>query len=646
MNIAQHVERGRHLFPDKIALIFEDKSYTYKQLDNLANRAANGLRSLAILKGDRIALFLPNIPEFIISYLGILKIGAIAVSVNVMLKSAEVSYILNDCAAKAIVTTKLQSKEIQKADLPELQHILIAEGQANKEISLLELMENASQEARAVEMDSHAPACILYTSGTTGFPKGATLSHGNIVSNIYSANHCYQISQNDRLLLFLPLFHCFGQNAILNSGLNACATIILHRQFDLAQILPIIETHHVTMFFGVPTVFIKMLNVDTSGYDITSVRYYFSAAAPMPVEVSLSWQNKYGFVIYEGYGLTETSPFASYNHRLKYKLSSIGSPIDNVEMKIIDGEGNPVPIGELGEIVIKGPNVMLGYWNRPFETQEVIKNGWFYTGDIGRMDEEGFFYIVDRVKDMINVFGLKVYPTEVENVIYQHPAIAEVAIYGVLDSGFEIVTANVVVKEEYQITEEQIIEFCSQKMAVYKVPRTVKFVDSIPKNPTGKVLKRILRTELQPSQKVENLAQAKLYEEGINREFLLTISPEERHIALRYVLQKELAQLLKISVSELTAEQKLNQLGLESLMAVDLKGKLEMNLKVAISLVTFLKDITIDDLVFYVIEQLTAEPLVSTIYNHERNTDVVSVSVSNLEIGDRVLIENWEEGTL
>jgi long-chain acyl-CoA synthetase len=496
MNIAQHVERGRHLFPDKIALIFEDKSYTYKQLDNLANRAANGLRSLDIHKGDRIALFLPNIPEFIISYLGILKIGAIAVSVNVMLKSAEVSYIVNDCAAKAIVTTELQSEEIQKADLPELQHILIAEGQANKGISLSELMENASEEARAVEMDSHASACILYTSGTTGFPKGATLSHGNIVSNIYSANHCYQISQNDRLLLFLPLFHCFGQNAIFNSGFNACATIILHRQFDLEQILHIIETHHVTMFLGVPTVFIKMLNIDTSGYDMTSVRYYFSAAAPMPVEVSLSWQKKYGFVIYEGYGLTETSPFASYNHGLKYKLGSIGTPIENVEMKIIDEEGNRVPIGELGEIVIKGPNVMLGYWNRPFETQEVIKNGWFYTGDIGRMDEEGFFYIVDRLKDMINVSGFKVYPTEVENVIYEHPVVAEVAVYGVPDPiKGERVKASIVLKVGHTITDRQILEFCSERMAVYKIPKAIEFVESIPKNPAGKVLKRILRTE-------------------------------------------------------------------------------------------------------------------------------------------------------
>jgi long-chain acyl-CoA synthetase len=250
------------------------------------------------------------------------------------------------------------------------------------------------------------------------------------------------------------------------------------------------------MFFGVPTVFIKMLNKDTSGYNLESVRYYFSAAAPMPVEVAVMWQEQYGFVIHEGYGLTETSPFASFNSDLKYKLGSIGTPIENVEMQIVDAEGHQVQLGELGEIVIKGPNVMLGYWNRPWETAQVIKDGWFYTGDVGRMDEEGYFYIVDRLKDMINMSGFKVYPTEVENVIYQHPAVAECAVYGVTDPvKCEIVRANIVLKYGHTITESQIIDFCHKRMAAYKIPRAIEFVDSIPKNPTGKVLKKILRTE-------------------------------------------------------------------------------------------------------------------------------------------------------
>ncbi|MBR8835316.1 MAG: long-chain fatty acid--CoA ligase [Stigonema ocellatum SAG 48.90 = DSM 106950] len=496
MNIANHVQRGHQMFPDKIALIFEDKSYTYKELNQLANGVANCLRGLGIQLGDRVALFLPNIPEFVFSYLGILKIGAIAVSVNVMLKTAEVSYILNDCAAKAIITTESLCEQVSEADLPELQHILIAEGKTNKGLSLAQLMANTSQDACAVDMDFHAPACIVYTSGTTGFPKGATLSHGNIISNMYSHNHCSRMRKEDRLLLYVPLFHCFGQNAILNAGLNVCATIILKRRFDLEEILQTISTQHITMFFGVPTVFIKMLNTVTSSYNLKSVRYYFSAAANMPVEVAQNWKQKYGIVIHEGYGLTETSPCASYKNDLKYKIGSIGTPIENVQMRIIDRDGHQVSPGELGEIVIKGPNIMLGYWNRPFETAQVIKNGWFHTGDIGRIDEDGFFYIVDRLKDMINVSGFKIYPTEVENVIYQHPATAEVAVYGVPDPvKCEIIKANIVLKPGHTITEKQIIEFCSERMAAYKIPHAIKFVDSIPKNSTGKVLKRILREE-------------------------------------------------------------------------------------------------------------------------------------------------------
>ncbi|MEH2284372.1 MAG: long-chain fatty acid--CoA ligase [Nostoc sp.] len=496
MNIANHIERGHVLFPNKIALIFEDKSFTYKHLDQLVNRVANSLQRLGIKRGDRVALFLPNIPEFITSYLGILKIGAIAVSVNVMLKSSEISYILHDCAAKAIITTEPGSLEILEADLPELQHILIAEGSTKKGISLAQLIETASPNAHAVKMDRHAPASIVYTSGTTGFPKGATLSHGNIISNMYSQNRCCGMQANDQLLIFLPLFHCFGQNAILNAALNTCSTIVLQRRFDLEQVLNAIATHKITMFFGVPTVFIKILNSEIPKQAFESIRYYFSAAAPMPVEIAQSWQEKYGIVIHEGYGLTETSPCACYNHDLKYKLGSIGAPIENVEMKIVDANEHQVQPGELGQILIRGPNVMLGYWNRPFETAEVMKNGWFYTGDIGRVDEDGFFYLVDRLKDMINVSGFKVYPTEVENVIYQHSSVAEVAVYGIKDAfKGEIVQANIILKHGHIISEEQIIRFCTERMAKYKLPCRINFVESLPKNPTGKVLKRVLRQQ-------------------------------------------------------------------------------------------------------------------------------------------------------
>ncbi|MBW4594119.1 MAG: long-chain fatty acid--CoA ligase [Brasilonema angustatum HA4187-MV1] len=496
MNIAQNVERGRRFFPNKTALIFEEKSWTYKDVDDMANRVANALRGLGIERGHRVALFLPNIPEFIISYLGILKIGAIVVSLNVMLKKNEVKFILDDCSAKALITIDSLIENVPDTELPELQHILIASGEAKKGISLQQFMLNASPNARAVEMNRNDPATIIYTSGTTGFPKGATLSHGNVISNVYAANHCYRTQPEDRLLLFLPLFHCFGQNAILNAGLNACATIVLQRRFEPEQVLKTIVTHGVTLFFGVPTVFIKLLNLNISSDHLSSVRYYFTAAVTMPREVIQRWQSKHGMVIHEGYGLTETSPFSTYNHDLKYKLGSIGSPIENVEVKIVNLDGESVQPGEVGEIVVRGPNVMLGYWNRPEETAQVIKNGWFHTGDIGRMDEDGYFYIVDRLKDMINVSGFKVYPTEVENVIYQHPAVAECAVYGVPDQvKGERVFANILLKTGFAVTQEEIIAFCSQRIATYKVPHTIKFIDSLPKNATGKVLKRLLQQQ-------------------------------------------------------------------------------------------------------------------------------------------------------
>jgi len=493
MNIAHNVERGCRFFPNKTALIFEGKSFTYKELDQLANRVANGLCGLGIERGDRVALFLPNIPEFVISYLGILKLGAVAVSLNVMLKSGEVKFILNDCSAKALITIESLRENVPDGEFPDLKHILIAEG-SNKGISLEQLMSCASSNARAISMERDEPAAIVYTSGTTGFPKGATLSHGNVISNIYSKNRCCQMRPEDRLLLYLPLFHCFGQNAVLNAGLNACATIILQRRFESEQVLKTIVSDGVTMFFGVPTVFIKLLNMNTSGYNLSSVRYYFTAAAPMPVEVVQRWQSKHGRVIHEGYGLTETSPFASYNHDLKFKLGSIGTPIENVEMKIVNFDGMEVQPGDLGEIIIRGPNVMLGYWNRPLETAQVLRDGWFHTGDMGRTDDDGYFYVVDRLKDMVNVSGFKVYPAEVENVIYQHPAVAEVAVYGVPDTvKGEIVKASILLKAGFVVAEEEFIAFCSERMAAYKIPRAVKFIDSLPKNATGKVLKRLLR---------------------------------------------------------------------------------------------------------------------------------------------------------
>lgn len=512
MNVAKNLERGRRLFPDKLALIFEGQKWTYQELDRAANRMANCLQQLGVQKGDRVALLLPNIPEFIFGYLGILKIGGIVVSISVMLKSDELQFILNDCEAKVVVTDTTLVSHVVKDDLAHLKYLLVAadgetslslykgDGKGSEQMLALEdLMVAASPEAKAIEMASDDPAAILYTSGTTGFPKGATLSQGNLMSNLYSLLHCYGIKPEDRLLLFLPLFHCFGQNAILNPALAACATIVLVQRFKPEEVLETVRKEGITMFFGVPTVYIKLLKLNLTEAQLQCIRYYFSAAATLPPTIAGQWQQRYKHYIHEGYGLTETAPCSTYNHNLKYQPGSVGMPIENVDMKVVDAEDNELPPGKRGEIVVRGPNVMLGYWNRQKETEKVLKDGWLHTGDIGYVDEMGYFYIVDRAKDMINMSGFNVYPTEVERILYQHPAVHEAAVYGLPHSEKgEQVCANIKLHNGAAVKPEDLQEFCRQRMATYKVPQVIKFVDSLPKNPTGKILKRVLR-ELEPS---------------------------------------------------------------------------------------------------------------------------------------------------
>ncbi len=496
MNIAQHVERARLFWPDKAAIHFEGQEITYAQLNAQANRVANALAAAGVQPGERVALFLPNIPAFAETYLGTLKRGAVAVSLNAMLKADEVAYIVNDCEAAWMFTTADLLPHVPLDRLPSLRGVVVCEGEGAGHPTLDAWLEPASDQARAADCDRNDPAAILYTSGTTGFPKGATLSHGNVVSNIYATVHHAGMTPDDRLLLFLPLFHCFGQNFIMNAAFTTGATVVLHRRFVPDVVLDSIRRDHPTMFFAVPTIYIHFLNADVAPEDMASLRYYFTAAANMPPEIVRRWQERFGLTIYEGYGLTECSPFACYNHDFRYKAGTVGQPIENVEVKILDEEGNELPPGEWGEICIKGPNVMLGYWNKPEATAKAIQNGWLRSGDIGVMDDEGYIRIVDRTKDMINVAGFKVFPAEVEHVLYRHPAVHEAAVIGVPDEiKGERVVAHIVLKPGHQATAEEFEAFCRERMANYKVPREFVFVDALPKSATGKVLKRVMREQ-------------------------------------------------------------------------------------------------------------------------------------------------------
>ena len=496
MNVSQNVERAAKFFPEKPAIIFEGRQILYGELNRSASRLANAMITRGVRQGDRVALYLPNIPEFAICYTATLKIGAIAVSVNPMLKAEELNFILNDSAAVLLCTVGELLPNVHRDEYPPLKHVLVCEGAAQGNPSLSEWVESGADECKAVDLNSDQPAVILYTSGTTGFPKGATLTHGNVVSNTYSAAHYSGYTVNDRMALFLPIFHVFGQNYVMNATFTYCATLVLFRRFVPADVLKSIQENRITMFFAVPTIYIALLNMDLTVYDLSSIRYEFSAAATMPREIEARWTEKFGRPIFEAYGLTESSPFACYNHEFRRKFGSVGTAIENVEIKIMDDDDHEVPLGTWGEICIKGPGVMQGYWNRPTDTAKALRNGWLHTGDTGTMDDEGYVFIVDRVKDMINAAGFKIWPAEVEQFLYRHPAVKELAVFGVPhpEKG-EAVRAAIVLKDGAQVTSEEIIAFCREHLANYKVPASIEFVEELPKSATGKILKRVLRDQ-------------------------------------------------------------------------------------------------------------------------------------------------------
>jgi len=496
MNVAQNLETAAKLFPHKTAILFEGKQIRYQELNTAANRLANAMQAKGIHRGDRVALYLPNIPAFAICYLATLKMGAIAVSVNPMLKAYELKFILNDCGAVLLFTVGELLENVNRQEYEKLQHVVICEGDAQGNPELEAWVKPGADEFTIVDLNPEDPASILYTSGTTGFPKGATLTHGNVVSNAWTTVHHAGYTLDDRLPLFLPLFHVFGQNFIMNSAFTACATIVMYRRFVPDQVLDSFGREHVTMFFAVPAIYIALLNMDLSKFDLSTIRYEFSAASTMPREISSQWTERFGRPVYEGYGLTECSPFACYNHDFKHKFGSVGTAVENFQLKILGEDDQEVSLGKWGEICVRGPGVMRGYWNRPEESEKALRSGWLHSGDTGYMDDEGYVFIVDRVKDMINVAGFKIWPAEIEQFLYTHPAVKELAVYGVPhpEKG-ESVRAAVVLKDGAAATADEIATFCKDNLANYKVPEQVEFLAELPKSATGKILKRVLRDE-------------------------------------------------------------------------------------------------------------------------------------------------------
>jgi long-chain acyl-CoA synthetase len=473
---------------DRTALKLDDAEVTYAQLDEASARAAALLRSKGFEPGDRVGIMLPNVPYFAVIYYGVLRAGGVVVPMNPLLKGREVSFYLEDPEAKLLFAWHDFEEAASKgADEAGAELISVKPGDFEK------LLAEHEPDSDIAERDDDDTAVILYTSGTTGKPKGAELTHSNLDRNSEVAVGLAGATADDVLLGALPLFHSFGQTCGLNASVRTGSCLSMIPRFAPDKALEIIQRDGVTVFQGVPTMYVGMLNHDDKdSYDVSCLRACMSGGSAMPVEVLKGFEEAFGCKVLEGYGLSETSPVASFNHPDKErKPGSIGTPIEGVEMKVMDENRKEVDQGEVGEIAIKGHNVMKGYWNREEATEEAIKDGWFYTGDMGKVDEDGYFFIVDRKKEMIIRGGYNVYPREIEEVMYEHPAVAEVAVIGVPDDNMgEEVGAAVALKKGEEVTEDELRDYVKGEVAGYKYPRKIWFVDELPKGPTGKILKR------------------------------------------------------------------------------------------------------------------------------------------------------------
>jgi long-chain acyl-CoA synthetase len=493
LNLASIVTGSAERSPDSPAIRLGDFELSYGELDDGSTRIAALLREKGLQRGDRVGVMLPNVPQFPIAYYGVLRIGGIIVPMNVLLKRREIAFYLEDSGAKLLLGWHGFADEA-------------ADGAADAGAEMIEVepaafaatLAELEPSPEVVDTDEEDTAVILYTSGTTGKPKGAELTHANLSRNaeISSRTTC-EVAGGDVVLGALPLFHSFGQTVGMNASLRVGACLTLVPKFDPDETLETIQRDEVTHFYGVPTMFGALLHYpEREKYDTSSLRTCITGGASMPVEVLRGFEEAFGCVVLEGYGLSETSPVASSNHPdMERKPGSIGTPIEGVEMQVVDEDGKPVEQGEVGEIVIRGHNVMKGYWQRPDSTEEAMRGGWFHSGDMARTDEEGYFYIVDRKKDMIIRGGYNVYPREVEEILYEHPKIREAAVLGVPhDEWGEEIGAAVVLHEGEELSPEEVSAYVKERIAAYKYPRVVWFLDDLPKGPTGKILKREIET--------------------------------------------------------------------------------------------------------------------------------------------------------
>lgn len=506
------LERNLDQFADRIAIRFldhasllEKQTLTYSSLVTQARSLAAGLQKLRVQKGDRVALYLPNSPELIIGFYGIWRAGAVVVPCNPMLKEQELAHQLRDARARLLLASAgsaaIAFAVTRQMGIP----LVLASGgdgsRLDGAVPFAELCAEDGQRLIEVPINPQEDlALLLYTGGTTGAPKGAMLTHRNIVANTIQFAEWYAFVPGQEICVsVLPMYHSGGMSGAMNIPLYSGSTLLLMSRFNPVSVGRAVETFRATRFFGVPTMYIGILNNEEARHcDFSSLKACRTNASPLPASVKAAFDELVGHeVLVEGYGLTETSPLTHANPIQKAKAGSIGIPLPDTDAKIVDlSTREDLPPGRTGEIVIRGPQVMKGYWKKPEETSEAIKENWLHTGDVAYMDDEGYFFIVDRLKDVINTAGYKVWPREVEEVIYNHPSVKMVAVVGVEDSyRGETVKAFIVPKEncDGRVTQEEVIKFCKERLAAYKVPRVVEFRKELPVSEAGKVLRRVLR---------------------------------------------------------------------------------------------------------------------------------------------------------
>jgi long-chain acyl-CoA synthetase len=493
----QSVEKFEHL----TAVTFYGKTYTYGQLDHCIKKVASSLFKRGVKKGDKVAIMLPNCPQYPISYYAALLCGATIVQINPMYKASELLHVLTDSNSKVLIVLDhlLPVAESIVDKTPVISTITVS---FEKESIFNHLLNETNDQLPVVEIDPKEDVAVLqYTGGTTGRSKGAMLTHYNLVANTLQSAATSQIKTRlgeERVLTISPLFHVYGMTSAMNLTFLNGGNLILVPKFEVEQVVKVIEETKPTAFPGVPTMYIALLNYYNSyKFDLSCLASCTSGSAPLPVEVINRFNEVSGTSVAEGYGLSEASPVTHRNPISGLqKRGSIGIPIPNTDAKIVDiatGEED-LPIGEVGELIIKGPQIMKGYLNMPEETAQTIRNGWLYTGDLAMMDTDGFFYIVGRKKEMILASGFNVYPIEIEDVIYSHAKVLEAAVIGIPDEyRGETVKAIVVIKENESLSAEELIQYCRDRLAAYKVPSIVTFVEELPKTAVGKILKRKLK---------------------------------------------------------------------------------------------------------------------------------------------------------